>query len=540
MSNPYQQQTQNKPKKFANCLWFFHSADWKREEILDHSFSLINVNDYVNNSTIMRIKYLWIFFVVFRIIMVYLFDIYLLIQSRETIDGKENDKYKINSTDKCKELLNFSYNEKNVKFFSVMCDWGGKNEFFKTLIDYMFWLLLSSIFVGTVLGYLELKKAQKIIKSQDISFAYTNLVAYRYYCIKSYAYYCFFQLIQDHKKTSDSIAFFVFFTFKGWKRFIFADTLRRILNLVIFLDRLTYLYTKEFQWSGNEDHWLKVITSGFILFSWLMTGIKLLIAFFIYIPLLSVIQGNLKEYCCHKIDKRIGEIINSKTQQKIKRIQKMEKAKIQAAKKLGVNPNQLHLDGSALKKGYGIEVLPDPTLPQIDVDLNDIGTNNNNFPPNNYYNTPYNNGQYGSQYNGSQYAGSNIGAPPRTQFQGSVAYSDYSDSLNRPPYEGSSDSGSHNGSLPYNARNGHSHAQQPQSQYMNSSNNNHRGPANGSHTENQQWNSGSNLPIPPRAPGWNDQMSNASSNFSNGSLPAYRRNNGRPSFDTRQPHSGRK
>ena len=33
------------------------------------------------------------------------------------------------------------------------------------------------------------------------------------------------------------------------------------------------------------------------------------IAFIIYIPLLSVIQGNLKEYCCHKIDKRIGEII---------------------------------------------------------------------------------------------------------------------------------------------------------------------------------------------------------------------------------------
>jgi uncharacterized membrane protein YcaP (DUF421 family) len=396
----------------------------------------------------------------------------------------------------------------------------------------MFWLLLFSIAVGTLLGFLELKKAQKIIKSQDISFAYTNLVAYRYYCIKSYAYYCFFQLIQNHKKFIDNVAFFVFFTFKGWKRFVFADSLRRVLNLVIFLNNLTEVYKNKKIDSIKMDVWLPLITSGFILFSWLMTGIKLLVAFIAYIPLLSIIQGNLKEYCCHKIDKRIGEIINSKTQQKIKKIQKMERAKMEAAKKLGVNPNQLHLDESVMKKNFDIEILPDPTLPQIDVDLNDIGTSNNNYPsnppnpPNNYYNTPYNNGQYGSQY-----AGTNIGVPPRAQFQGSVAYSDYSDSLNRPNYDGSSDGGSHNGSLQYSARNGHSNIQQPQSHYMNSSYNNRGGQVNGSNKGNQQWNTGSNLPIPPRSQAWNDQMSTASSNFSNGSQPAYRRNNGRPSFD---------
>ncbi|OUM64128.1 hypothetical protein PIROE2DRAFT_42874, partial [Piromyces sp. E2] len=346
-------------------MWFFHSADWKREEILDHSFSLINVNDYVNNSTMMRIKYLWIFFVVFRIIMVYMFDIYLLIQSRDSADFKVEHDY-------CEQ--SFGFIGERLSFISKLCEFD-KKPFFRYLLDHMFYLLLFSIGIATLLGYLELRKAQRIIKSQDISFAYTNIVAYRYYCIKSYAYYCFFQLIQDHKKLSDSFAFFVFFTFKGWKRFVFADSLRRVINLVIFLNNLTQLYLYYHPIDKNKttsldekDVWLKLITSGFILFSWLMTGINLLIAFIIYIPLLSIIQGNLKEYCCHKIDKRIGEIINSKTQQKIKRIQKMEKAKLEAAKKLGVNPNQLHLDESAMKKGCEIELLPDPTLPQIDVD----------------------------------------------------------------------------------------------------------------------------------------------------------------------------
>jgi len=202
MSQPYQQRKE-KPKKFWNCLWFFHSANWKREEILDHSFNLINVNDYVNKSAVMRIKYLWIFFSVFRIIMVYLFDLYLLFQAYHQ---KDKDKYSLKNGSCSLELYNFNSN--------YLCTFVNY-KFIQTLIKNMFWLLLFSIAVGTLLGFLELKKAQKIIKSQDISFAYTNLVAYRYYCIKSYAYYCFFQLIQNHKKFIDNVAFFIFFTFKG-------------------------------------------------------------------------------------------------------------------------------------------------------------------------------------------------------------------------------------------------------------------------------------------------------------------------------------
>jgi len=101
----------------------------------------------------------------------------------------------------------------------------------------------------------------------------------------------------------------------GWKRFVFADSLRRILNIALFFSNLTNFVNNiynddkenpdhEVFIQKNTSHIFGLITSGFIISSWLMTGISLLVAFIIYLPLLSVIQGNLKEYCCHKIDKR--------------------------------------------------------------------------------------------------------------------------------------------------------------------------------------------------------------------------------------------
>ena len=35
-----------------------------------------------------------------------------------------------------------------------------------------------------------------------------------------------------------------------------------------------------------------------------ISAVCLLVAAVIYVPLLCTIQGNLKEYCCHKVDKR--------------------------------------------------------------------------------------------------------------------------------------------------------------------------------------------------------------------------------------------
>jgi len=77
-----------------------------------------------------------------------------------------------------------------------------------------------------------------------------------------------------------------------------------------------------------------------------------------YIPLLFHIQGNLKEYCCHKVDKRISEII--KRRQKIRLVEAARLAKKEAMGDFS------HLKN---KKGEFIaKPLPQPTLPNVSID----------------------------------------------------------------------------------------------------------------------------------------------------------------------------
>lgn len=64
-----------------------------------------------------------------------------------------------------------------------------------------------------------------------------------------------------------------------------------------------------FQWNEILDSpsIVKQITLGAMIFTVIMFAFSLLMlvaAVLMYIPLVSHIQGNLKEYCCHKIDKR--------------------------------------------------------------------------------------------------------------------------------------------------------------------------------------------------------------------------------------------
>lgn len=47
-----------------------------------------------------------------------------------------------------------------------------------------------------------------------------------------------------------------------------------------------------------------IITMLFTLVIWVGSALLLLTAAIVYVPLLCYIQGNLKEYCCHKVDKR--------------------------------------------------------------------------------------------------------------------------------------------------------------------------------------------------------------------------------------------
>ncbi|KLT40555.1 hypothetical protein CC85DRAFT_148814 [Cutaneotrichosporon oleaginosum] len=215
------------------------------------------------------------------------------------------------------------------------------------------------IFSFLLLGY-EWYKARKVLRSRDISYTFCNTMANDYVSIKSYDSFCLFCRISANKKKKDKIAFFVFFSFKDWKRTILADGPRQSINaIVLFMIAKAY----DFRTDDIPKYWDGQPWTALLLISMILTVLIFLVslgfliaAAVLYVPLLCYIQGNLKEYVCHKVDKRIGEIIRKSQKRRIARNAELEK-KIDMGLRIK-NANGEFIDASLLK----------PTLPNISLD----------------------------------------------------------------------------------------------------------------------------------------------------------------------------
>ncbi|KAF9106086.1 hypothetical protein BGX29_010548 [Mortierella sp. GBA35] len=299
-------------------------AHWKREKVQDHKFDFINVDDFIDNSCWRQFRYMLVFVVIIRGILVYCSDIFTAVN----LLSNENPDSFIPS--KGLELV------------------GG----IKLPFDVYKYLFTGCIILGLLLLALDIRRASGIIKSRDIAYAFTSQIAARYYTVRSYPHYCFFSQINNSKKMVDDVAFFCFFTFRNWKRLLLADAPRQVINGTI-------LY-QQFRGHMNSSFtdWDKVVGPG-LLYKKLSLGammftvtvfafsmISFIAAVFMYIPLVSHIQGNLKEYCCHKIDKRIDELIRKNT-----------KSRANAAAK----------GGKGGKGDIAMDYMGKPTLPQVDL-----------------------------------------------------------------------------------------------------------------------------------------------------------------------------
>ncbi|CDS11209.1 hypothetical protein LRAMOSA03472 [Lichtheimia ramosa] len=179
-----------------------------------------------------------------------------------------------------------------------------------------------------------------------------------YYSIKSYKYYCLFRKIGQSRTRVEHVAFFVFFTLKGWKRLMIAEAPRQVINIVTLASALIPKWIR-LSTSDMSDPLLFHITvnnralgktfteqimTGTMAFSVLVFAISFMLVCFaalLYFPLLCHIQGNLKEYCCHKVDKRIAGLLRKQAQ---KRTIKNEKRAL-----------------------HHHQHRPQPTLPQVDL-----------------------------------------------------------------------------------------------------------------------------------------------------------------------------
>jgi hypothetical protein len=217
------------------------------------------------------------------------------------------------------------------------------------------------IFSGCIIfSFLLLAKdwwtARKIIRSRDISFAYTNLMgtlpdktdliaANRWFSVRGgYAYFCLFDRLGDSRHAWDSIAFFVFFSFKGlyisnsllipgWKRLLLAEGPRQVLNAItLYSVAKNEDFSFDIQKYQAEFTTIQGVVMSFMLLTvciWALSFIRLLAAGLLYWPLLVChIRGNLKEYCCHKVDKRISQIL---VERRRKRFDQKPEAKREAS-----------------------------------------------------------------------------------------------------------------------------------------------------------------------------------------------------------------
>ncbi|KAF9359539.1 hypothetical protein BGX26_012087 [Mortierella sp. AD094] len=344
-------------------------AQWKREVVQDHKFDFINVDDFVVNTCWMQFRYLLVFAAIIRGILVYCSDIFT-----------------------AANLLANSNENSFVPKTGVQLELFGKLPF-----DVYKYLFSGCILLGFLLLGLEIRRARAIIISRDISYAFTSLIASRYYTVRSYPHYCFFAQINNSKKLVDEVAFFCFFTFRNWKRLMLADAPRQVINATILYQTFrghAFNFQKDgvFDWDSvvtgadGDRLLLKKIALGamiFTVFMFIISLLQLMIAAILYIPLVSHIQGNLKEFCCHKIDKRIDELIR-------------KKSKTRAADEAGKNGKDIALSN-----------MKQPTLPQVDMLEAPVDTPRAAYAPK----TPI---QYHAQTPKSTY---NYAQQPQKQFQ---------------------------------------------------------------------------------------------------------------------------
>ncbi len=96
-----------------------------------------------------------------------------------------------------------------------------------------------------------------------------------------------------------------------WKRLLLADGPRQTINALTLYSFIISKSHEAGQWWYLPKYFSRddMVTNGLlvsIIFTvtvFLGSLLLLIIAAILYIPLLCYIQGNLKEYCCHKVDK---------------------------------------------------------------------------------------------------------------------------------------------------------------------------------------------------------------------------------------------
>ncbi|KAK4512291.1 uncharacterized protein ATC70_002988 [Mucor velutinosus] len=315
------------------CCGGSKGPKWKREVVKDHKFDYIDINEFYDPSCPARTSYMFMYILMIKGFLVYVADLWTAVSLLVIGNSSINADASIPP-------------------------------------DVAKWIFLGAIMISFVLLFWDIRKSRGIVESRDISLAFFSVIANRWYSVKDYKYFCLFGKINRSRKQIDSIAFFVFFTLKGWKKLLLAEAPRQVIN-VVTLKTIIPAWIQinnglKISNDGLGRNTVQRIMTGTMIFSTAVFAVSFILlcaAAIIYIPVLCHIQGNLKEYCCHKVDKRIEELLK-----------KQAKKRIEKNKKADQYSHHHHQKKSSKKDSIEMESLPQPTLPKVG--MNSLSVNN--------------------------------------------------------------------------------------------------------------------------------------------------------------------
>jgi hypothetical protein len=195
------------------------------------------------------------------------------------------------------------------------------------------WIFAGCIILSFVLLLYEYIVAYKVIRGRNVSLTYTNPLARNLYSIRGYDYFCLFAKITKSRNKVEYIALFVYFTFKGWARLIFADSPRQVLNALTlysvlkidsdFVDTVEELANRSFTEAAV------VSVMAFSLLIWVINVTQFIIALLCACPLYVHIDksecSGLEEYCCTRINKRIAKLVAKHHKKGLKELKEANK-----------------------------------------------------------------------------------------------------------------------------------------------------------------------------------------------------------------------
>ncbi|KAF9365518.1 hypothetical protein BGX34_009661 [Mortierella sp. NVP85] len=325
---------------------------WKPGNVpSSHNFEFINVADFHNASAWAHIRYAWFWITILKAILVFCGDVWtcivLLISSTWTLE--------------IKPVIPISVAR---------------------------WIFAGSLLSSCILWVFDLRRANKIIKGQDVSNTISNKMASWFYCLQEYDYFCFIDHITGQSGPSERILLFVFHALQEWEQLILQAP-RNIISIMVVV---TLLQTIGFD-LGRLDKLDAILPHlkgmdklafcgmAFTSLMFILSVIAALIVVILWIFFFGKKYGDLKEDVQDQTNKRIDGVIKKSTSERARQsriLEEMENKEAESARRSSEAGSSSGSYGGSLAPltGNGSKrspmpapQRPKPTLPDVDVIL---------------------------------------------------------------------------------------------------------------------------------------------------------------------------